>query len=101
MGRVLLSFALLFCLASSPSASRAQEVEDLGPEEWNPEPWPFQAASTTDDKLCLPLERFGCWFAPATIRHSNAPTLIVFFRGWRDDRERSNIPPGERVVSAR
>ena len=92
-----LSLAVHFLVISTVSAAG---YEDLGPEKWDPEPLAIEAAHS-DPNLCLSIERFGCWFAPATIRQSNAPTLIVFFRGWRDNRERSNIPPGERVASSR
>src|SRR5262249_36793332 len=50
---------------------------------------------------CVALDRFGCWFAPPTIRDENAPALLVFFRGWRNDSERSDIPSGQRVIAAR
>src|SRR6185369_9772084 len=92
-------FALL--VLGAAAVVSAQSDEDLGPEDWKPEPYSLQTASKTDEKLCIAIDRYGCWFAPESIRESNAPTLLVFFRGWRDNRERSNIPPEERVESAR
>ena len=89
----------LACLAPLAPALGA-DYEDLGPEHWAKQAWGEHRASFDSEADCVPIARYGCWYAPATIHRADAPALLVFLRGWRDPDERSNVPPAERVKSS-